>query len=118
MIVFQGQYTISVVHDWLMHQGYAVGVDYHWAWHLDNLAVEFKNKREEIKAILCCTLEILIMENKNRWILTIDEDPETGDGILTFPPELLESTGWKEGDTLHWSDNKDGSWTLSKKDTA
>jgi hypothetical protein len=50
-----------------------------------------------------------------KWTLEITEDPETGDGILTFPPELVEETGWKEGDTLLWTDNKDGSWTLTKK---
>ena len=47
--------------------------------------------------------------------LTVEEDPETGDGILTFPPDLLEATGWKEGDTLEWIDLKNGSWQLQKK---
>jgi WYL_2, Sm-like SH3 beta-barrel fold len=51
-----------------------------------------------------------------RWTLTVDEDPETGDAVLTFPPELLETAGWKEGDTLIWSDRGDGSWQLTKKD--
>tara|TARA_B100000927_G_scaffold271943_1_gene249231 strand:+ start:1025 stop:1174 length:150 start_codon:yes stop_codon:yes gene_type:complete len=36
------------------------------------------------------------------------------DGILTFTPELLEETGWQEGDELEWIDNKDGTWTLKK----
>jgi len=48
------------------------------------------------------------------WILDIDEDPTTGDAVLTFPPDLLEQAGWKEGDTLAWIDNKDGTWTLQK----
>ena len=38
------------------------------------------------------------------------------DGILTFTPEILEATGWKEGDLLEWIDNKDGSFTLVKCD--
>ena len=50
------------------------------------------------------------------WILTVEEDPKTGDSILTFPPELLEQAGWKEGDTLSWIDQKDGSWRLEKVD--
>lgn len=25
----------------------------------------------------------------------------TGDGILTFPPEVIAQTGWKEGTVLH-----------------
>ncbi len=50
------------------------------------------------------------------WVLTIEEDLETGDGILTFPPDLLDEAGWKEGDTLKWIDQKDGSWRLEKVD--
>jgi bifunctional DNA-binding transcriptional regulator/antitoxin component of YhaV-PrlF toxin-antitoxin module len=42
---------------------------------------------------------------------------EDGDDvILPFPPELLETLGWKEGDTLTWIDNQDGSWTIKKDD--
>jgi hypothetical protein len=48
------------------------------------------------------------------WTLNVEEDPVNGDAILTFPPDLLEETGWKEGDTLTWIDNKDGSWSLTK----
>jgi len=40
------------------------------------------------------------------------------DGILTLTPELLEITGWKEGDVLEWIDNKDGSFSLIKQDYA
>ena len=53
---------------------------------------------------------------ENNWVLEVQEDPETGDCILEFPPELLETAGWKEGDTLIWTDQGDGSWSLSKKD--
>mgnify|MGYP003335542358 CR=1 FL=1 len=41
--------------------------------------------------------------------LTIDDD-----GVLTFPPEILEVTGWKEGDVLEWIDREDGSFELRK----
>lgn len=51
---------------------------------------------------------------ENKWTLTVEEDPETGDSILQFPPELLEKAGWQEGDTLEWVDNNDGSWILQK----
>jgi hypothetical protein len=50
------------------------------------------------------------------WTLNIEEDPETGDAILQFPTDLLEEAGWKEGDTLNWSDLGDGRWQLSKVD--
>jgi bifunctional DNA-binding transcriptional regulator/antitoxin component of YhaV-PrlF toxin-antitoxin module len=52
-----------------------------------------------------------------RWLADVKEDPVTGDGIIEFPPEMLEETGWKEGDELVWTDNKDGSFTLTKKET-
>lgn len=52
-----------------------------------------------------------------RWTLDVKEDPETGDSILEFPPDFLEHTGWKEGDDIIWTDNKDGSFTLTKKET-
>ena len=44
-----------------------------------------------------------------RTTLTIDDD-----GVLTFPPELLEVTGWKEGDMLEWINREDGSFELRK----
>ena len=52
------------------------------------------------------------------WTLNIEEDSETGDAILTFPPDLLEQVGWKEGDNIKWIDQKDGSWLLKKVDTS
>jgi hypothetical protein len=53
---------------------------------------------------------------ENKWILEVQEDPETGDCVLEFPPELLETAGWKEGDTLVWEEMDNGAWSLSKKD--
>jgi hypothetical protein len=49
------------------------------------------------------------------WVLTVEEDPETGDGILPLPDELIDQMAWQEGDTLEFKDNHDGSFTLSKK---
>lgn len=54
-------------------------------------------------------------EGKMSWTLEVQEDPETGDAILQFPPDLLDAAGWKDGDTLEWKDNGDGSWSLVKK---
>ncbi len=42
---------------------------------------------------------------------------ENGDLIIPLPEELLAETGWKIGDRLNWSDNMDGTFTLSKKET-
>jgi hypothetical protein len=51
-----------------------------------------------------------------QWIISLEEDPETGDLILPLNDDILEDAGWKTGDTIEWIDNKDGSWTMRKKE--
>ena len=34
---------------------------------------------------------------------TVQEDPDTGDAIITFPDDMMEELGWKEGDLLDFS---------------
>jgi len=51
----------------------------------------------------------------NSWIATLQEDPETGDLILPLPEDLMKSQGFSIGDILKWKDNKDGSYSISKK---
>ena len=46
-----------------------------------------------------------------RTTLTVDDD-----GVITFPDEMIEKLGWKEGDVLQWIDNKDCSFSLVKPD--
>lgn len=50
-------------------------------------------------------------------IITLETDPETGDLILPLDDEFLKEVGWKVGDVIEWIDNKDGSWTMRKKET-
>ena len=45
-------------------------------------------------------------------IIELQEDGE--DLILPFPDDILDKIGWKEGDSLEWIDNQDGSFTLRK----
>ena len=50
-----------------------------------------------------------------RWIIPVDDDYN-----ITFPEDLLEQTGWKEGDTLQWIPQDDDSFIMKKvinKDT-
>ena len=56
------------------------------------------------------------MANKS-WVVNLEEDPETGDLILPLNDDILAETGWKTGDTIDWIDNKDGSWTMKKRET-
>ena len=43
------------------------------------------------------------------WSIPVDKD-----GIITLPDDLLEQTGWVEGDELEWIDRGDGSYELKK----
>lgn len=56
-------------------------------------------------------------KKQNSWVLDVKED-ENGDAVLEFPPDLLERAGWQEGDTLQWRDLGDGTWSLSKSESA
>jgi len=51
----------------------------------------------------------------NKWTVTLEEDPETGDLVMPFPPELLAQVGWDYGDVLVWTETDHGSFVLSKK---
>lgn len=45
------------------------------------------------------------------------EDPDhPGELLLDLGTELCETLGWKPGDHIVWENNKDGSWTLTKKE--
>ena len=67
-----------------------------------------------MKNIICET-NLKMKKKKNKsWVLEVQED-EQGEKLIELPEDLLAETGWKEGDVLVWSDNKDGSWSLNKK---
>jgi bifunctional DNA-binding transcriptional regulator/antitoxin component of YhaV-PrlF toxin-antitoxin module len=58
------------------------------------------------------------LKEPKRWTLTveetkIDETDET-DYFITFPEDLLEAAGLKEGDLIEWVDQGDGSFILKK----
>ena len=42
---------------------------------------------------------------ENKWVLSVEEDPQTHDLMLTFPPDALAQVGWDFGDTLEWKIN-------------
>jgi len=50
------------------------------------------------------------------WIVALEEDPETGDLVMPIPEAVMQSQGWKIGDTLDWDVNeKTQTATLTKK---
>jgi hypothetical protein len=49
------------------------------------------------------------------WTITLEEaDDGSGDLVLPLPQDLLDGAGWKEGDTIEWIDNKNGTWSMKK----
>ena len=46
------------------------------------------------------------------WIVTLEEDPETGDLVMPIPTEALDANGWRIGDTLKWNIDDEGTVTL------
>jgi bifunctional DNA-binding transcriptional regulator/antitoxin component of YhaV-PrlF toxin-antitoxin module len=66
---------------------------------------------EELNA-MCDAVTSAKQGKVNKWILPVDDDYN-----ITFPEDLLEQTGWKEGDTLQWIDQGDGSFKMVKKET-
>ena len=49
-----------------------------------------------------------------KWQLPVEVDGLTGECYVRFPDDLLEASNLKEGDTVEWIDNNDGSFTMRK----
>jgi bifunctional DNA-binding transcriptional regulator/antitoxin component of YhaV-PrlF toxin-antitoxin module len=49
------------------------------------------------------------MSTKKTWICEVDDE-----GVLTFPDELVELQGWKEGDDINFDILPDGTLILTK----
>jgi len=49
------------------------------------------------------------------WTITVEENPDNPEElILPLPEDLLKEAGWAEGDSLNWTDNNNGTWSLKK----
>jgi hypothetical protein len=48
---------------------------------------------------------------------TVELIADGEDLILPLPQELMTELGWHTDDVLVWTDNKNGTWSLSRKDT-
>ncbi len=53
------------------------------------------------------------MMSDKRYIVELEED-ENGELILPLPDDLLKEMNWKEGDQLNFTDNKNGSFSMTK----
>lgn len=52
---------------------------------------------------------------KDMPIVKLDKDEKTGELILPLDDPIFQDLNWKVGDAIQWTDNGDGSWTMSKK---
>ena len=52
----------------------------------------------------------------NIWIVTVQENGETKDLFIEFPPDAIDQIGWDEGDTLIWEELDHGGWSIKKKE--
>jgi len=46
---------------------------------------------------------------------TVELIEDGGDLILPLPEEIMTELGWNMDDILIWTDNKNGTWSLTKK---
>jgi len=60
-------------------------------------------------------LGAFIILSEKKVIVEIKEDPETKESFIEIPESICKQLNFNEGDTIIWKDNKDGSYTLSKK---
>ena len=51
-----------------------------------------------------------------QWVITVQENNETKELFLQFPPDALDQVGWDEGDTLIWEELDHGAWSIKKKE--
>jgi len=47
--------------------------------------------------------------------VSVQYDKDTDEYYIDLPEEVLKETGFKPGDTIVWTDNKNGSFSLAKK---
>lgn len=49
------------------------------------------------------------------WTTELEEDPITGELLLTFPEDMLKLLDWEEGTILCWENTPDNKLFLKKK---
>lgn len=49
-----------------------------------------------------------------RWVLPVEMDGPSGECFVSFPDDLLEAAGLKEGDQMEWVDNGNGTFLFRK----
>jgi len=79
--------------------------------HSDMEALRYTE--EELNAM--CDAAQKQQDKVKKWVLPVEMHP-SGEYFILFPDDLLEAANLKEGDTVEWIDNNDGSFTVKKND--
>lgn len=83
-------------------------------WKIDDVLKEKEYYEPSMPPWGHSDLEYMVHNTVNKWVLPVEIDAASGEYYLQLPDDLLNSLGWKEGDTLEYSDNKDGSFRVKK----
>ena len=54
--------------------------------------------------------------SQNEWIVEVQENGQTKELFIEFPPGCIDQVGWDIGDTVVWDALPDGSFSLKKKE--
>lgn len=54
--------------------------------------------------------------SQSQWIVEVQENGQTKELFIEFPPGCLDQVGWDTGDTLLWEELPSGDWSLKKKE--
>lgn len=82
-------------------------------WGHSDLEYGLQYTDEEI--IGMCDAAQKQQDKVKKWVLPVEMHP-SGEYFILFPDDLLEAANLKEGDTVEWIDNNDGSFTFKKND--
>jgi len=80
---------------------------------VSNILIGMKEYIKQSEASLADDIENHIKKQYEQGVF-IGYATVTDDYIIELPPEVIKILGWKEGDTLQWTDLNDGSYKLTK----
>lgn len=73
----------------------------------DWMEIEFKSKEDYLMCKMLLSEHIV---NRTSWTLQVDEN-----GVIILNDEILEKTGWQEGDELEFENLNNGSFLIKRK---
>lgn len=50
------------------------------------------------------------------WKCSVEYDDEVKDFVIKLPDDMLASAGWEPGTDVEWTENDDGSYSLTEVD--